>query len=230
VGRLSGAAGEERLTGPLWHDGPLDALAPDGERPVVWSVRLDSDAAAAALALVPHQGLDLADFAAAPDAGHRLLRRRLTRALLGRTAGVPAEAILFGRAAAGAPSVLSPKGWYVSVAGRAPLCLIAVSRASVGVDVEPLDDAVPLLDMLTPKEAAWIASLPAAEQPREWLRYWCAKEAHAKRLGCARHADPAAIEICCVAGRIVAASGLATSRLALRHTGGRIEAVAMPQR
>lgn len=228
MGRLSGAAGEDRLTVPLWHDGPLDRLVPDPGRPVVWSVRLDGDAAAATLARTPHSERDLADFAATPDAAHRLLRRRLTRALLGRIAGVPPGAILFGRGADGAPSVLSPKGWHLSVAGRAPLCLIAASAAPVGVDVEPLDEAPPLPDMLTPREAARIAAVPAAGQPREWLRHWCAKEAHAKRLGRARHADPRDIEVDLEAVEAFAMSGDGISRLALRERGGRIEAVAMP--
>jgi phosphopantetheinyl transferase len=226
VGRLPGTAGEDSLTDLLWHDGPLDRLDADAVGPVVWSVGLDSDAAAAALACASHDGRDLADFAAAADAGDRLLRRRLTRALLARLAGVAAEGILFGRTADGAPSILSPTGWHVSVAGRRPHALIGVGRSPIGVDLEPIDTAPPLWDMLTPAEAAQIAAMPA-QGPREWLRRWTAKEAHAKKWGCARRADPVRIETGrtpCGALRVRSEEGV--SDVFLRERSGRIEAVA----
>jgi phosphopantetheinyl transferase len=228
VGRLPGTAGEDSLTDPLWHDGPLDRLHTDAVRPVVWSVRLDSDAAAAALACAPHDGRDLAEFAAAADAGDRLLRRRLTRALVGRLAGVAPKGILFGRTADGAPSILSPLGWYLSVAGRGPQALIGVSRAPIGVDLEPIDTAPPLWDMLTPAEAAQIAAMPEQEQPSEWLARWTAKEAHAKKWGCARRADPVRIETGRTpSGALRVRSEEGVSDVFPRATGGRIEAVAL---
>jgi 4'-phosphopantetheinyl transferase len=197
-------------------------------RPVVWSVRIDSEAAAAALAVAPHTDRDLAEFAAAPDAGNRLLRRRLVRALLSRLAGLPSAAILFGRTAAGAPSVLSPKGVHMSVAGRAPLCLIGIAPEPLGVDVEPLDAAPPLWDMLTQGEAAAIRAQPQREQPHEWLRRWVAKEAHAKRLGYARHADPARVETRAEGeDRVRVASAEGSSLCRLRIVAGRIEALAL---
>jgi 4'-phosphopantetheinyl transferase len=194
---------------------------------VVWSARLDSDAAAAALARTPHTDRDLAEFAAAPDAGHRLLRRRLTRALVAALAGMPAEALLFGRTPQGAPTVLSPKDWHVSVAGRAPLCLIGASPEPIGVDVEPYDEAPPLWDMLMETERADLEALAGREQPHEWLRRWTAKEAHAKRLGYARFADPAAIATYRDGGALLARSPEGTSRLYVRSEGGSIEAVAL---
>jgi phosphopantetheinyl transferase len=195
---------------------------------VVWSVRLDSEAAAAALALSRHTDRDLADFAAAPDAGNRLLRRRLTRALLGHVGRVGPSEILFGRTSEGAVCVLSPKGWHLSVAGRAPLCLIGISPAPIGVDVEPFDDSPPLWDMLTAAEGVEIEQLPARDRPTEWLRRWAAKEAHAKRFGCARRADPAVIETQPVgADRMRVSSEEGISDCRLRSVGGRIEAVAL---
>jgi phosphopantetheinyl transferase len=194
---------------------------------VVWSVRLDSDAAAAARALSNHTDRDLAEFAAAPDAGNRLLRRRLTRALLGHVSGVGPSEILFGRTSEGAVSVLSPKGWHLSVAGRAPLSLIGISPAPIGVDVEPFDDSPPLWDMLTAAEGVEIERLPARDRPTEWLRRWAAKEAHAKRFGCARRADPALIETQPVGlDRLKVSSEKGISDCRLRSVGGRIEAVA----
>jgi len=191
-------------------------------------VRLDSEAAARALARTRHEARDLADFAAAPDAAYRLLRRRLTRAWLAHLAEVPPEGILFGRTPEGAPSILSPPGWHFSVAGRAGHALIGLAGMPIGVDVEPLDDAPPLRDMLTDAEAAQIQSLAGSDRPREWLRRWTAKEAHAKRLGFAGRADPARIETSPTpSGGLEVHSPEGTSRIVLREFGGRIEAAAL---
>jgi phosphopantetheinyl transferase len=196
--------------------------------PVVWSVRLDSEAAAAALASAPRTDRDLADFAAAPDAGNRLRRRRLTRALLGHLTGDAPSDILFGRTTEAALSVLSPKGWHLSVAGRAPLCLIGISPVPIGVDVEPFDESPPLWDMLTAAEGVEVERLAPAERPHEWLRRWAAKEAHAKRFGYARRADPALIETQPVGvDRLKISSEEGISDCRLRSVGGRIEAVAL---
>jgi len=195
---------------------------------VVWSVRLDSEAAAAALARTPHQGRDLADFAAAPDAASRLLRRRLTRALLAHLDGVASEAILFGRTSEGAPSVLSPPGWHMSVAGRWPNVLVGFAEVPLGVDVEPLDDAPPLWDMLTSAEAAAVESLPVGERPAEWLRRWAAKEAHAKRLGFARRAEPVAVATAPRPFGFDVTSAQGGSRVFVRDASRRVEAVALP--
>lgn len=228
MGRLPGQACEARLTAPLWHDGALGALAPGEGRPIAWSVRLDSEAAAAALRQAPHTDLDLADFAAAPDAGNRLLRRRLSRAVISRITGAPPAAILFGRTPEGAPSVLSPKGWHVSVAGQAPLCLIGAAQEPIGVDAEPDDGGAPLWDMLAPGEEIMLAPLPPELRSSEWLRRWTAKEAHAKRLGFARRADPAAIVTRPTGmGELACRSPEGVSLCYTREVGGRIETVAL---
>jgi phosphopantetheinyl transferase len=232
VGRLPRPYREERLTDPLWHalwhDGPLEALRPQAPGSIVWSVRLDTEAAAAALARSAHTEGDLADFAIASDAAHRLLRRRLTRALLGHLSGVAPSRIVVGRTPEGAVSVLSPKEWHLSVAGRGMLCLIGVAPAPIGVDVEPFDASPPLWDMLTPAEGAAIDRLPPVERPHEWLRRWAAKEAHAKRLGYARRADPAHIATQSIdADRLRVCSTEGISDCRLRSVGGRIEAVAL---
>lgn len=209
----------------------MAALPPDEGRPVAWSVRLDSEAAASALAGAPHTDRDLADFAAAPDAGNRLLRRRLTRALLARLSGVSPAAILFGRTAAGAPSVLSPGGWHVSVAGPAPLCLIAAANEPVGADVEAEDGAPPLWDMLAPCEREALAALPPERQAREWLRRWTAKEAHSKRLGYARFAEPASIRtVGTREGALVCRSSKGVSLCVARVAAGRVETLALEGR
>ena len=203
-------------------------MPPADGRAIAWSVRLDSEAAAAALSRAAHTDRDLADFAAAPDAGKRLLRRRLTRALVARLTGVAPDAILFGRTPEGAPSLLSPKGWHVSVAGKAPLCLIGLAPEPIGVDVEAEDGAPPAWDMLAPSEGSALAFLSADLQSREWLRRWSAKEAHAKRLGFARRAEPTAIRTRAVDYDLLACSSReGESACYTRLLGGRIEAVAL---
>ena len=228
MGRLARQARKDRLTDPLWHDGPLEGLAAQPGRPVLWSVRLDSAAAVDALARAPHETRDLADFAAAPDPGYRLLRRRLTRALLAQLASVAPEGILFGRTADGAPSVLAPAGWHVSVAGRSGHALIGLAATPIGIDAEPFDAAPPLWDMLTEAEAARIEALAPFERPHAWLRAWTAKEAHAKKWRFARDADPARIETSAMSGnRMQASSAERASIVFLRDARGRIEAAAL---
>jgi 4'-phosphopantetheinyl transferase len=98
----------------------------------------------------------------------------------------------------------------------------------VGADVEPLDDAPPLWDMLTADEAEQLRAVAQSRQPEEWLRRWTAKEAHAKRLGYARSADPAGIETMPDGpGRLLARSREGVSTCWMRMLSGRVEAVAL---
>ena len=64
----------------------------------------------------------------------------------------------------GAPLVVSPAGWHLSVAARWPRCLVAVAREPIGVDVEVATTALPD-DLLTQRERKAMETLPPVERP-----------------------------------------------------------------
>jgi phosphopantetheinyl transferase len=168
----------------IWHKPSLDGLPPGD---AVWLLRLDDPLVEEIARRAPLRNNDLRDLAGRPQSAMRAMRRQLTKALLAHAAQCHPDAVRLGRTAAGAPVVLSPIGWYVSVAGRWPDALIGVSRAPLGVDVEPLDALPPPEDALTPQERREVLT------DSERLRRWVAKEAHAKLLGVAAQIDPAHI-------------------------------------
>jgi phosphopantetheinyl transferase len=194
-----------------WIDVP-EAAARDCAA-VAWLVRLDDPRVAPWLAHSPLATGDLAAVAGRADAIQRLARRRLARLLLGRMAGIRPEGVELGRTEAGAPVILHPAGWYVSLAGRAGWCAVAAGRAPVGVDVEPLEGAPLPDDLLTPAERGWIAGHPPAERLRASIACWVAKEAHAKRFGRPRSLDPAAVDTQPAARSGAARSGADWSRI-----------------
>lgn len=169
----------------VWHRGGL----PEGGEPILWQVRLDDPEVERLAGRARLQAADWQDLAGRPQAEMRGMRRQLTRVLLAHVAGCHPDSIVFERSTAGALSVVEPAGWFVSVAGRWPHALIGLSRAPLGVDIEPADAAPPPPDALTPGEREDLARAPDLVR----LCRWTAKEAHAKLLGNAAQADPAEI-------------------------------------
>ncbi|WP_174286437.1 4'-phosphopantetheinyl transferase superfamily protein [Sphingomonas bacterium] len=155
---------------------------------------MDSAATVRSLGATHAIAVDLADAARSPDAGGRLLRRHLARALVARMADVPVAEVRLSRTSLGAPVVVTPAGWYISQSGRGGDWLIGASRQPIAVDREPLDDAPPLRDMLAPAEIQALDRLAPADQPLDWLRRWTIKEAHAKLIGSPLRIRPEAIE------------------------------------
>ena len=195
---------------PIWHDGPLETLAWDGVSPIVWSV-----------ARVGHTwfGGEQAD-------DPRRARHRLASVLIGRLAGVPADRVRVERSDAGAPIVASPGGWHLGLSSRGSHCLIGVATTPIAVDRELVDRAAPLWDMLTPAEARDLRQVPVASQPREWLRRWTIKEAHAKLVGQPRRIAPEAIETVVIDPVRATARFEGVSRCWTRLDGDAIETVA----
>lgn len=175
------------MIAPIWLE-DLPGMFPDpGDAPLVWRLRLDDPAVVHMAEVIPLRGEDLRDLAGRPQAAMRGLRRRLARVMIARVAGCHPDAITIGRGEAGAPLILAPEGWHVSMAGRWPHGLIGVGRMPLGVDIEPEDALPPPEDALTPGERA------EATGDHERVRRWTAKEAHAKLYGVASRIDPADI-------------------------------------
>ncbi|AXJ95041.1 MULTISPECIES: 4'-phosphopantetheinyl transferase superfamily protein [unclassified Sphingomonas] len=171
---------------PVWATGAL-AGVPRGDGALVWRVRLDDPQTMVDAGRATLSAEDLADLATRPDATMRGMRRRLARALLAQLSGVHPDRVSFGRSSAGAPVVIAPAGWRVSVAGRWPHALIGVARGPIGVDIEPAGAAPPPRDAFTTAERAVM-------RDDEALARWVAKEAHAKCLGIASRIAAEAIE------------------------------------
>lgn len=184
---------------PIWHDGPLTALDRDGASPVAWRV-------------------------ADPGRGRR---QPLVAALLARLAGEPAAAVRLARHATGAPYVAYPPGWHIGLSGRGDHCLIGAARRPIAVDRELVDDAPPLWDMLTAREARDLRHVPQADQPRQWLRRWTIKEAHAKLVGTPRRLAPEAIDTRLIDATRATATCRGRSDGWTRDTGDAIETLAL---
>lgn len=174
-----------------FHAGALEhPLLRPGSDTVLWYVRLDSSAAEHAARASRLLDADYRDLAQRPDSRMRAMRRRLARHLVGMAARCHPDDIVFTRATNGATGLSVPDGWFISLAGTWPHCLIGLSRRPIGVDVEPADALPPPDDCLTPRE---LAQLGAGGPDRALFR-WLAKEAHAKRFAVASEVDPCEIE------------------------------------
>ncbi|HJO64384.1 MAG TPA: hypothetical protein QF469_03510 [Sphingomonas sanguinis] len=138
-----------------------------------------------------------------------------------------AAAVTLARNGEGKPEVLSPNGWYISLSGSARLCLIAAARQPVAVDREMIDDSPPLWDMMTAQEAAEVRAVSASLQPRQWLRRWTIKEAHAKLVGTPRRIAPEAIETRLIDPIRATAAHQGVSQCWTREQDGAIETVAV---
>ncbi|MEI6485319.1 MAG: 4'-phosphopantetheinyl transferase superfamily protein [Sphingomonadales bacterium] len=189
------AAAAPPSCGPLWRDGTWDCRREQWTGPLCLITRPDSAAAVQLMAGATLSPRDLGDFAGRADAAFRLARRRLVKALLAWAAGVHPDAVRLARSALGAPVVTAPGGWFVSVSGQGPLCLVGLAREPIGVDIEPCTAPPPPRDLMTPRERDWLARLPATEAAAEALAFWVAKEAHAKRTGLARQMEPGDVEM-----------------------------------
>ena len=157
----------------------------------------------------------------APDPG-RGKRASLAEALLSRLAQAP---VTLARSVTGQPKVASPPGWYLGIAGRGDMCLIAAARRPIAVDRETIDDAPPLWDMLTSAEAQAVRAAP--DPSRAWLRRWTIKEAHAKLIGDPRRIAAEAIKTRLIDDCEATAHGEGISHCWTRERDGAIETVAL---
>lgn len=221
MGGLSGATRARRMSDIVWLSGVDDLTKAAGDAPVVWYVRLDSpetEILAGGATLSP---ADFQDLAARPQAGMRGLRRRLAKLLLARLCGLHPDEIIIGRTEHGAPQILHPPGWHISLAGRAPHGLIGLSRFPIGVDIEPLDAEPPPDDSFTPTER--LALQGATDETL--ITRWTAKEAHAKCLGIASCIDAAEMETVILDDRLTVVSRQGATQVCVRVDAGTVQAV-----
>lgn len=210
------------MTQVFWHSGCLDLPAGHGEGPVVWHLLLDDPNTEKMAHHATLSRADLEDLARQPQAGMRGIRRRLSKVLLARLLGLHPDEIVFGRTDLGAPRIVHPAGWNVSLAGRWPHCLVGVGRLPIGVDIEPLTAEPPDEDSFTPAEAIELRGASNAA----FLTRWAAKEAHAKCLGVASVIDAAEIETTMRKDRLGAISNYGTTEVVLRIDKNTVQCVA----
>ncbi len=222
MGGLSGATRAQRMSEIVWLSGADDLTTATGEAPVVWHLRLDRPETERLAGGATLSAADLQDLAAKPEAGMRALRRRLAKILLARLSGLHPDEIIIGRSALGAPQVLHPEGWHISLAGRFPHCMIGLSRTPIGVDIEPLDAEPPPEDSFTPTERL---ALQGATDTTLITR-WTAKEAHAKCLGIASRIDAAEMETVASGDGLRVVSREGETQVWVRVEAGTVQAVA----
>ena len=163
---------------------------------------------------------------AASDRTYFLARRAALRSFVARTIDCAADAVEIAYNQGGAPQVIAPAACFVSVSGRGPAAVLAVSSLPVGVDFEPADDiAEPVADVLHPDERAMLAGLDRAAQSQRFLQLWTAKEAYVKALGVGFNRDPAdlAVDDAQADGDLqIADCGRAVDAVAARRLTGKI--------
>jgi 4'-phosphopantetheinyl transferase len=116
----------------------------------------------------------------------------LTRLALSRVLSVPPAALTFVEGPNGKPLAQcdgrpAPVSFNLSHAdGMVGVAVLAQPDVPVGFDLERFDRIVEL-DLadryFRPEEVGWLASLPADERPRGFLRLWTLKEALIKATG-----------------------------------------------
>ncbi len=208
----------------VWLSGADDLTKATGEEPVVWYLRLDRPETERRAGGARLSAADLQDLASKPESGMRALRRRLAKVLLARLSGLHPDEIIIGRTGLGAPQVLHPPGWHISLAGRFPHCLIGLSRFPLGVDIEPFDAEPPPEDSFTATE--WLALQGVTDATL--ITRWTAKEAHAKCLGIASRIDAAEMETVDIGDELGVVSRDGATRVLVRVEAGTVQAVASP--
>jgi 4'-phosphopantetheinyl transferase len=116
-----------------------------------------------------------------------LVTRALVRSALSRYGPMQPAEWRFARNAFGRPELDPGFALRFSIANSPTLVACAVSRAEVGMDVEPLTRGADVLrvagSILSPGERGALATLPAAARADRALTLWTLKEAYVKARG-----------------------------------------------
>lgn len=171
----------------------MTAPAPQGHwvRVLAADMRDRRIAPLAALAPLPGDEIDR-NRKATGDRSFFAARRAVLRSLIGTIASCRGEDVQIAYDRDGAPRVLQPEGFFVSIAGQGPFALLAIADTPVGVDFEPLTrNVAPVSDVLHADERERLAALAGEEAGAEFLFVWTAKEACLKARGQGFLEDPA---------------------------------------
>lgn len=142
-----------------------------------------------AVAVLPPQERHAIERMVEPHRRRRLLMRATTRAVLSSYAGVPGHELELVHGPNGKPALADDeRGPWFSVSSRGGSGLLAVSLLTeVGVDIETVPAAPDAMAIarrfFDQKEANLLASMDEPQRGLAFLRYWTAKEAHAKATG-----------------------------------------------
>jgi 4'-phosphopantetheinyl transferase len=119
-----------------------------------------------------------------------IARRGLLRILLGRYLDCEAQNLNFSYNAFNKPILATHSESYelhFNVSHADDVAIIALSRASVGIDIERVDANYPCLtiaeEFFASHEVSALHALPSLEVAYTFFRYWTAKEAVAKAIG-----------------------------------------------
>lgn len=163
----------------------------------VWVAPLDvapSVLASLAASLDGHERDRLSRFRSTDDARRFAAAHGWLRRVLAAELGVDPAGVAF-TARTGKPRLAGGAGPCFNLSRAGELALVAVAGREVGVDVERRA-ALEVVDLaFTPREAAWVRSLPPGDQPDAFLRLWTAKEAYLKATGSGLSVPPSTVEV-----------------------------------
>lgn len=160
----------------------------------VWKVRLDEETflrASGAAVLDASEVAQAARYRLSADRMRFLTRRTALRSILSSYLGIPAADIELTKTESGRPE-LSGRGLGraldFNVSHTADMALVALSKRTVGVDVERLERKVDMEGIASawfaPAEVACIWSGFHGSALRGFFYHWTAKEAYLKAVGC----------------------------------------------
>lgn len=189
---------------PPLHNGP-PTPPPLTTAPQIWLVDPDEHrepAARHASAILVAEELARADeFQLPVDRDAFVCAHVALRFLLSGYLGIPPRKVPLARAAClhcegphGRP-VVTGVDLHFSLSHSARLSLLAFATEPVGIDVEaipPPRTVAEVRDVLHPREAAELATLPRDLRPAAFTRVWTRKEAYLKGLGIGISGDPSA--------------------------------------
>ena len=122
-----------------------------------------------------------------------LARRAFVRATIARQCNVLAETVDIRIAPSGALVLATPHGLHLSLAGRDDFCAMVVSSLPIGIDIEPVVPAEPILTVLHQNEIQVVKRAP--DPSSAFLVRWCAKEAWFKARATGFDREPSSLEI-----------------------------------